>query len=88
MEVPGEFLNGVVWENDTLTADSKMTLFTLPMSVRGGYGKDFMEGLANDRNAQFRVENNYGKDVKIWMWTVMKAVECYPANDIFPVQNP
>ena len=39
-EVPGVLLDGIDWENATLTADSKMTLFALPMSVLGGLSKD------------------------------------------------
>ena len=48
-EVPGALLDGVAWENATLTEASKMTLFALPLSVLGGYGMDYVEGQAKLR---------------------------------------
>ena len=78
MEVPGELLDGIAWENATLTEDSKMTLFSLPMSVLGGYGKDFVEGLANDRDVEDLIEEEYGNEIKIWMQTMMKSVKQLP----------
>ena len=74
-EVPGEVLDGIAWENATLTADSHMTLFTLPMSVLGGLGKDFVEGLASERPVLDLLEREYGEDVKTWVKMVMGAVD-------------
>ena len=79
IEVPGELLDGMAWENATLTANTKMTLFSLPMSVLGGYGKDFVEGLANARVIEDLIEEEYGNEIKILMQTMMKAVDHYGA---------
>ena len=77
-EVPGEVLDGIAWENATLTSDSHMTLFALPMSVLGGYGKDFVEGLGSERPVLDLLGEEYGEDVKTWVQTVMGAVDHYP----------
>ena len=56
-----------------------MTLFALPMSVLGGYGKDFVEGSATDRDIVDLIEDEYGPDIKIWMQIMIKAVNQYTA---------
>ena len=52
-----------------------MTLFALPISVLGGYGKDFVEGMASECSVLDLLEREYGKDIKTWVQTVMGAVD-------------
>ena len=78
-EVPDALLDGIAWENVTLTADSKITLFALPMSVLGGYGKDFFEGSAGERPVLDLLKQEYGKDIRTRVETVMGAVDHYRA---------
>ena len=56
-----------------------MTLFALPMSVLGGYGKDFVEGLGSERPVLDLLEREYGEDVKSWVKMVMGAADHYAA---------
>ena len=76
-EVPGALLNGVAWENATLTEASKMTLFALPLSVLGGYGMDYVEGQAKSRPVLDSLNMEYGGDIAKWAETVIGAVEHY-----------
>ena len=41
-----------------------MTIFALPMSVLGGFSKDFVEGLATERDVLNTLANEYGEDLK------------------------
>ena len=56
-----------------------MTLFALPMSVLGGYRKDFVKEPATDRDIVNLIEEEYGADIKIWMQTMIKAANHYTA---------
>ena len=77
--MPGAFLNGVAWENATLTAASKMTLFALPLSVLGRYGKDYVGGMAKSRPVLDSLNMEYGGDIEKWVEAVIGAVDHYAA---------
>ena len=76
-EVPGALLNEIAWENATLTVDSHMTMFALPMSVLGGFGKDFVEGLATERDVLNTLANEYGEDLKTWAQMMISALDLH-----------
>ena len=73
----GAPLGGITWENATLEVDSHMTLFALPMSVLGGFGKDFVEGNDTDCAVLDIFANDYGEDIKIWVQMMIGAADHY-----------
>ena len=78
-EVPSILLDSVAWENATLIDVSKMTLFALKLSVLGGYGKGYVDGMANARPCLDSLKQEYGDNFTKWVETVIGAVDHYAA---------
>ena len=62
-----------------MTVNAKMSLYALPLSFLGGYGKNVLEGQAGNRDFQDEVEIEHGAEVMTWMKSVIYAVDHYDA---------